>query len=670
MTTWRRNVIDRRSFWPGPALAGLVLGLVGWSLYRQGMDLGGDGAWLLGADRLLHGARLYRDLDPGDGPLRYWVLSPFLALRHDFSALTLLRSLALALTGALGLAWARTHGVGRWRWAWPVLLLALGPLDLPGAMLLGGVLVLVSHRREAAAALGALCVLSLGLDPRVAVAMGILAAGAHFARTPQERDGAGRFALGAAGAAAFLLLTGVLGGSLDSMLRNTFVHPWWRLQQHFLEGGALHWWHTLLRGERVQSALAFLSTGESLQSFGTWQEFLHRWAWRGLALLSVLGGGFLAVLLRNVRRGLALGLSLSAVAVWLLVADGDVAAMALAALLVFAGAVISLGMRPGSIAARLAVLAFCVVALPLGAERLWLATRIDRPELARYDRAGVDVARERGHRLQEFFDRIQPALTRPVVVWPDQAGLYFLYDALPAVPQLGLTGLDLAPGTRSESLIRSDPEVVILAQNWNTPAQRLRAEDPPLWSTLRNRYRVAGWLRGRTDRLRLLVRMKETESRETLPLERQLPLVELSVSNDVSPALRKNLTVGQSFTTGDEDLTGVMFKWKTTGKNLKFDVKVRVWQKRGAEFDALLSSSVVNIEVPEDGARSYIRLEVPNTRHLELAVTLEPMDDLQDEVRLVWHRHDLGGVDVDFYPQGSALLDLHETDADLYFSAY
>ncbi len=646
----------------------VLMAAVGWSVYRQGFDLDHDGLWLLGSSRLLQSGHLYRDFEPGDGPLNYWILAPLLWLQTKYAALALLRTITLVGASVGGMWWLRRRGVGVAAWAWPAALVALGPIDPPELWLVLGVFLVLSRWRGSAAAMGALLLSSLALDPAVAIATLVFATAAHFAREGEDRGNPATFAAGAVGIGLVLVLIPLIGGEWTGFVRNTFVHPWRTLFDHLHPSQLGGWWQSLRHGPWIHDSFAEVGTGEILDPVWPGQFFLHRWSLRGLALLVFVGAPALTWVHRRNRPWLWLCAAVSVVAPWIYLVHGDVPSLRQAGLVVTAlwwVTPTAKGRRP-----KLRPLLLGLLLLPLTGEQLWLSARIDRPELAEFRRAGVFASQERQLRLEEFFHRIEGALDRPIVIWPQQAGLHLIYGAEPALPYLRMTGLHLAPDTRAHALVAADPQVILLAQNWSSTAQRFRTEDPLLWTALRDRYRIAGWLRGRTDRFRLLVRMEEEESFETLPLNKRLPLVELTVSNDLSPALRRDLTIGQSFRTAGRDLSGVVVKWSTRGKDLHFEVRVRVWQKLGTEFDTLLTAHTTTVEVPGDGARSFLRLEVPETRNAELAVTLELRDDLTDELRLYWHRHDEGDADLDLFPEGAALLDLQPTDADLYFSAY
>lgn len=654
--------------WVEALVAGGLAFLVGLSFYRQGLDLGADGTWLLGARELVGGGGLYDALEPGDGPLRYWLLAPFLLVSEKAGALALLRALGLGLAGGLSVAWLAREGVGRLRWLAPVGLFALTPAD-PGLGLLLAAALLTLWRSEKGATVGQglLLVLALALDLRWAGAVLLIL----LLGRPPRRDGLRptELLLGLLAGAALLLLLVPATGPLAAVARNTFEHPWYRLTQHFADAGAGRWWSTLQSGLWVHLPFAGLGTGEELAPLLPGHAALRAWSFRLMTALTLLLPLVLLFLHRHRPRSRALAVATLATSAWILLSRGDApaltAAFALPWLLLLLTTV-DLSPRVG----RALVTVAGLVLLPLAVEAGWLSLRIGRPELEHWPRAGVAVARERQERLEEFFSRVQPATERPMVIWPEQAGLHPVFEVPTALPYVTLGGLDLPAGTRSRALVDADPQVVILAQSWTLTAQAMRSRDPLLWDSLRERYRIAGWLRGRTDRLRLLVRLEPDQSLQTLLLPQQLPLLELTVANESSPAMRRNLTVGQSFRLGDRDLEGFAVRWSTEGTDLEFPVRVRVWQRRGQEFDALLSARSVRVTVAGDGARSFVRMPVEETANLEIALTLEVRTAPTDEVRLRWHRHDVGDQDVDTFPEGTALLNLEPIDADLYLVVY
>jgi hypothetical protein len=206
----------------------------------------------------------------------------------------------------------------------------------------------------------------------------------------------------------------------------------------------------------------------------------------------------------------------------------------------------------------------------------------------------------------------------------------------------------------------------------NVSGTYLRRAAPTLWAYLRQHYRVQDNLAESPDPFRVLARAPGGYTEIlTLPLAQRLADIEQAVANDAGPALRPEMTVGQSFPVGPLDLAGFAVRWRTRGTNVALRLRVGVWQEYGGGFDTLLEFFDVDVTVAGDLDRSYLRLTpVAGTAATTVAVTLELIEPARDEVRPMWHRHGASSATQDLFPEGSALVGMAPVAADLWFYAY
>lgn len=673
-------------------LAGLLPAALGAVVYRQGFHLLHDGSWLLGTQVLAEGGTLYRDLTTPYGPARYLLLLPFAWLTGKSAySLVLLRTAVTGIAAALGHAHARREGRPVLAWLVPVGVMALGPLE-PQTVLAAALAWLTeralaspSSRRRAVVAVAWGLLTTFGLRGFASGACIVVLAVILGPRPLRQVRTMLPTAAGPAVALAALLVASGITGSLGPGIHDAVLWPLSDLSDRFRGGSPSAWLAAFQVPERADVPFAGIHTGEELAP--AWRgHAAHRAASMRVLLLLPWATSLLALVLRRqapagngetARRGPgALALALTACAGLLLRPDRAGFELAWLASLWLMPRLVSL---PSTAAVRwlASVIVLAAGFGPLLAEELWLARHAGRPGLERWSRprAGIDLAHERIANLESTFAAVANRLEgRPALIWPTQPGLHALMEVPPATRQVVLLPHSVydAAGVVTE-LETTRPAVAFLGMDTSYARRLLRDTAPPLWSYLRHHYAVMGNVVDRPDEFRVLRRALGGYAEILqLPLPERLPQVELGVANDLGPAMREGITVGQTILVQDTDLSGIAVRWKTSGRTLTFPVRVRIWQRRSQGYTALLEFLDVEVTIPRSLDRSYIRFPQPlaDTAGKDLAVTLELREDTADEVRLLWHRHDAGEADVDLYPGGTAVLNLEPVEADLYFIAY
>jgi hypothetical protein len=154
-----------------------------------------------------------------------------------------------------------------------------------------------------------------------------------------------------------------------------------------------------------------------------------------------------------------------------------------------------------------------------------------------------------------------------------------------------------------------------------------------------------------------------------LTLPQRLPDVEQSVGNGVSPALRSNYEIGQSFRVGPRDLEGFAVRWRTDADSLTVGVRIRIWKWENGGWNRLMEIYELEVPIRGDFDRSFLRFgPVEDSAGQLLAITFELKEDPGPELRFVWHDEKDGAPDL--YPEGAALVELKPQDADLYFFSW
>jgi hypothetical protein len=649
--------------------AGLLVGLLAAVVHRQGLDLLFDGQRLDAAWLVRRGGLLYTDLVQREGPLDAHLLALLFSFLGERAAtLALAKALLDGLTAAVGLMAARRLGAGAFSVLVPLGVLALGPvppfLALCGlcALLLGGTGPRCAGAAGLTAGLAALC----GLDG-LALAGGLLLFAVGRRRAEELPRGA--LALGAALPLGITVAVGLLRGHLGAGVEQVGGLGLRHLIEQLARVPGRGLVESLVSGGGQAHPFSDLGTGEKLEGFlplhGAWRA--AAWRLRTVALFALPMAAWHVPPPSPLRRSI---LALAALPLVGVVLRGDAAfvdAAALGALVLGAALAARLPARSRLVAG---LVAFLLLGPPLG-ESLWLAAHAQRPGLETWarSRAGVSLATARIGEFEALDAAMPVPASTPVLIWPASPGLHFLLDRPWADPQVILLRGWVRDGEAVAKRLADDPPAVaLLGLAWHYTGRQVEHLAPGAWEVLRRRYEVLGNVVSDAVRLRMLQRLPPGTDARTLPLPRRLPEVEQPVANDASPPLRPRFEIGQTIQMGPTDLEGISVRWRTEARDLRVPLRLRVWGRRNGAFHALLAMIDVEIEIPGDLHRSWLRLApVADTASREIAVTFELLEEPASELRLLWHRQD---GDEDFYPEGAALVEMRPLPADLYFFAW
>ena len=135
----------------------------------------------------------------------------------------------------------------------------------------------------------------------------------------------------------------------------------------------------------------------------------------------------------------------------------------------------------------------------------------------------------------------------------------------------------------------------------------------------------------------------------------------------LSPALRNDLAIGQSFRLEDDDLQGFAIRLVTAADSVTVRLRARLWEKPGSQYNSLLAARTLEVVARRDHPMHWFSFPVEDTAGLNLAIVFETMETPRGEVRFAWNEDaEIGDV----YPYGSAMLDLEEVAADLVILIY
>ena len=650
------------------AIVGFAIAL---AFLRQGLDLRGDGLWLLGARFLLDGEDLHTNLRTGDAALRYQALAGWMRTFGESAfALATMRATghALAMAAAVGLA-ARRLGVTA---AAAVFVAMIAALALPPAGVVGWIvagLVALAHRRSPTAA-GVLAGAGVGvlflLDPRWSI-VALTTAVAAWSAVGVERDrrpaGLGVGLVSVFGIAA---LGAALATDPAIALRQSFVVPLASMGETVDPGRfvanawSAAWLDLPFAGLRA--------TGESPGPVWPGHEITRSLALRAVVLAAVTVVLFAAVRLvrkpSSARVRTATGLALAAILVLLL--RGDVPSFRAAAPLVVLAAVAVAGGTRGRIVAVVAT----VVLGPLALEPAWMAANRDRLRTYQeHPRAGTDLDAARIHRLASMKQVLDPAARESLLVWPALPGVHWLLGTDPATPFVDVPAGAADDAIAVRELRDRPPRYVLLGFSRALLGHEMITSIPDTWSHLREKYRLLGRVLAGDENLRVLGPAHSVRP-ENDRMANQLPMVELTVANDRSPALREEFTVGQGFRTHGRDVEGFAFRARTDADRVALRLRVNVWERMGEEYDTLLESEDVDTVIEQDGQVVFVEFPVSDSADRDLAILIEALETPRAEVRLDWRDDDDPREPGDLYPEGDAILGITPVDADLYFLVY
>ncbi len=674
-----------------PAGAFAAVFLVGLRVHCQGFNLLDDGLWVLGARVVADGGVLYRDLFTIYGPARYlFVLPFFLVTGKSVLALAAAKAFSDGLAAAVGMWGTRRLGAGKWAWLVPVGVIALGPIQ--PRYVAAGVL-----------AFTAAGVLSRGLDLRRGVLLGLGWGGLALFGLDMAGYGAVILGLGflvevkksrtdgyrslvpwsgiLVGAGAILagtVVVSAVGGGLGDMTWDTVIYPVTR----FKSSMGLSWWHDFGNEAKLGEVFSFVFTGENLSPAWPGHVFQRILALRVLYLLiwvlPVAGvlGAFLSP--RQAWAPVA-GLALAGWATLLGRGDPSHLAMAWYGSLVLAPLILAdlaAWRRPVGIVAGVALAA---VAAPLFMEHAWLAVHLGRPSLERWQRptAGIFLGSERIKGLDKMLGSLSRDPRIPLVAWPVQPGLIFLQGSALATPQTTLLAGEVRdPGRVVADLERTKPPVIIQGRAAGViPGVRtFRGLAPSIYPYVRTHYTVGGSMASDRENYRLLVRHEgDAEEITTLPLKKQLPTAGQQVKVSYTPLIVGEMNVAQTLRVREFEFHGVVVKLAAKGPYpATIPVRMTILEllpsgkgvvRRDGVTPVVFHKEVENVEFTFPG--------VPGSIGKTMIFMISNGEPAGPAFRAVWDMPKDGAEpELDFYPEGFALVAGERTAADLYFLAY
>ena len=638
---------------------GIAMG-VGLRFHGQGFDLQTEGLWLLGARTLRLGQDLHASLALDDAGLPSRLLSAWMGVAGEsIAALASLRAVlfALATAAATGLL---TRARGPWAGA-AMLLALLTAMALPWAAAVAwifAVVVVALGKRTLAAGMVAGIGLALVLlfDLRYGI---VLLAFLGFARGATGLPARATATAAVATLAVVAIASGAQGGSA---LSQTFVAPLVDLARHVDPSRVVTtWWSAPWLGlpfAGLRDTGAIVDAAWPAQ--GTMRALALRALGVGALVLFVVG----ASRVRDVRPRARLATGLFAAAVVLLVLRGDVPSLREVAPLLVAG--LFVGAR--TLRPSLGFVGVALVCLPLAAEPVWLALHRDRAPMQVWAdaRGGVALASGRIERLEGMRQALDPRPGEPMLVWPELPGVYWVMGTEPVAPYLDVPVSNEADTELATALRRDPPRHVLFGFSRALLGHELIRAVPSTWDLLRTNYRLRGRVLAGYEDLRVLTPVADGDGE----LGTMLPMVELTVANDRTPALREDFPVGQGFRTAHRDMVGFAFRARTSARDVPLRLRVQVWERLVDAYDTLLDSDMIDVIVRFDRHLIFVDFPVEDSANRDLAIVFTVMDTPSAEVRLDWRTDEGGRGSEDLYPAGDALLGLTPVDADLYFLVY
>lgn len=671
-----------RSIWLA-VLAGALPVAIGLVVHRQGFNFLDDGLWLLGGKTLAEGGLIYRDLFSIYGPARYVLLLPFFLIVGQCAlALVLLKAVTDGFAAGLGFWVSRRLGA-RWQaWLIPIAVVALGPIH--PRYVAAGILALLAGQilsrpldRRAGLVLGlgwgVLC--WFGLDAAGYGAV-ILLAGLLIAHAKPQMSWIATLMGGLGAALALPLLVAVVSGSLEASLWDTVVYPVTRFSQLM----NVSFWDALRSHPDLTTPFSEVYTGENL--VGAWPGHL---AWRSLTIRVLYVAIFAVVPLAWWRcRGRAdanrwgplLGFALAG---WItLLGRSDLSHLRMAWLgsLWILPALVAVW--PGRSLIRhglLLVLAILILG-PLVGEKAWLMLNTGRDGLETWSRptARVALAKERIKTIEQIFAAIPWDGQSPLLIWPAQPGLAFVYDALPPTAQATL----LAGEVRSEQEIVNDlqlrpPQVILQGRSWGLieGVRTIQQLVPEVWTHLRPNYYIAAQVRTDFEQYRILVQLETTPERfRSLEFMQQLPDIEHTLSNEMTPPLRPGMSIGQSLEVGALGFQGIVVRMSASRQPVEVPLVMRIWDLRVRNRPRELKAKEFVTRVDQDNQLQVFALDTMlELAGRPIAVTFEVTAAIDVQVTFSCLVHDKPD-DVDYYPSGSLLVNGRSVAGDLYFLSF
>jgi len=651
-----RALPSRRQRVAAAACAGLAWLAFGLLRFDQGLDLSGQGIWVYGASLESSGRAVHALLDTGDGPLRYQLLAAWMRLDHvSFLAAAHLQAVLHTLLATLLMVWGMRRGLAV---ALLLQLTLLAAVPLGFAALWAGLTLCLAALCAARWRSLLVGLLLAGLATLDGLWFLLAAATIVASMDPaSRRDGLRRGALAMVGGLVLTGLVGLLSGAPGSTLHNSFIGPWSTSLEGFRRITT-----ALINGAWLDRPFAGLGTGEALGAAWPGHAISRTWSLR-VAALVVLAMPLLAT--RHGERWRA-GIALSSAALLLCFLRGDLPTLALALILSVAAMPLAIDRR---MLARVLPAAIVLAAITGASENGWLVINSGRDGLVRSPdpRIGVRMAQARVTSMQSAVSRLHLHDGRAALIWPDLSGLHFLLGSHPVVPATRPGSSDDA-GLAAALAAPAAPAVLLAAARELLP-QHLESSLPQAAAVLRRDYR----LRGSVPAGGLNLRVIERGARPNDPLTARLPRVQSIVAQELQelgPALRDDLAIGQSFRLQGDDLAGFAIRLVTTADSVQVTLRARLWERRGSRYDSLLEARTMEFVASRDIPMHWFRYEVQDSADRDLALVFESVGTPAAEVRFAWNENAREGGAGDIYEQGSAMLDLEPVDADLIVLIY
>jgi hypothetical protein len=211
--------------------------------------------------------------------------------------------------------------------------------------------------------------------------------------------------------------------------------------------------------------------------------------------------------------------------------------------------------------------------------------------------------------------------------------------------------------------------VVLFAPHPSLLPQELERNLPATATELRGNYRLRGALPAGGLNLRAYQKGGSADD----PLVAFLPRVEIMVADgaqELSPALRDDLAVGQSFRFEGDDIRGFAIRLVTSADSIPVRMRARLWERPGVEYNSLLEARTLELVARRDQPMHWVDYPVADSAGRDLALVFETMETPLGDVRFAWHEDASESGIGDVYPWGNALLDLEPVDADLIILIY
>ena len=656
-----------RTTWIAAVVAGLLAGAIAQPFFVQGLDMVDEGRWLLGARIVLQGDDLHATIAGGGSGLREHVLATWMRVVGDqATALASLRAVGFGLAaGAMVGLGAHVAGIGG---AVALFAAALAALPLAPAAGLVWIMALVAvafgerGRRTRGVLIGAALGAVFLLDPRTFLLGAALVCFLVTLDATWRRE-VKTIAAGLSTVVVLAVILASVSASPSAAFHATFVGP---VVEGFGSVDPLRAVRTAWNGAWIdQPLLGLRATGETFEAAWPAHGTLRATALRlvVLAVPLILVAAWVARARGRSHAAFVVAQVVAVVALGALVLRGDVPSLRSTVPIVVLGLAVLAGRDRG----RLATIAAAIACLPLAAEPVWFTARIDRPGLALVD--GIRFDDGRAHRLESTRDVMTMRPGERTLIWPELPGIHWLLRTRPAAPHLDVPDDERADRETARALRANLPRTVFFGFSRAMLGHELMRRAPESWNVLRDNYRLRGRVLDGDENLRVLTRAG-TGAPASEGMANQLPTVELTVANDVSPALREDFTLGQGFHSGPRDIEGFAFRARTSGTNVRLRMRVNVWEWENDRYSVLHASEIVETTIVRDGQVVFIEYPLDATADKDLAITMEAVDTPSSEVRLDW-RSDDDAVELgDLYPEGDAILGLTPVDADLYFLLY